>query len=160
MASLDRGGRHEQAAQPPRQHTRRIPGRARAIWQLTRTWATAARILPTEQPYLPHFGLIVATCERGDMRLSPGGILIHGLDGTREVAVPRGTGRPGQGDALDALWDAVQEWQTQHSRRAMGARHHRGDSGGAGIFEAPEGDRADLITLWRRLAGTRVGPVD
>ena len=66
-----------------------------------------ARILPTEQPYLPHFGLIVATCECGDMRLSPGGILIHGLDGTREVAVPRGTGRPGQGDALDALWDAV-----------------------------------------------------
>ena len=68
-----------------------------------------ARTLPTEQPYLPHFGLIVATCERGDMRLSPGGILIHGLDGTREVAVPRGTGRPGQGDALDALWHAVRD---------------------------------------------------
>ena len=29
------------------------------------------RVLPTEQPYLPHFGLIVATCERGDLRLSP-----------------------------------------------------------------------------------------
>ena len=116
-----------------------------------------ARILPTEQPYLPHFGLIVATCERGDMRLSPRGILIHGLDGTREVAVPRGTGRPGQGDALDALWHAVQGWQTQHPRRAMGARHHRGDSGGAGILEAPEGDRADLT---RYGAGLRhgVGP--
>jgi phthalate 4,5-cis-dihydrodiol dehydrogenase len=68
-----------------------------------------ARVLPTEQPYLPHFGFIVATCERGDMRLSPNGILIHSTDGTREIAVPRGPGRPGQGDALDALWEAVRE---------------------------------------------------
>jgi phthalate 4,5-cis-dihydrodiol dehydrogenase len=69
------------------------------------------RILPNEQPYLPHFGLIIVTCERGDIRLSPNGILVHGLTGTREVAVPRGVGRPGQGDALDALWQAVRERQ-------------------------------------------------
>lgn len=68
-----------------------------------------ARTVPDEQPYLPHFGLIVVTCERGDMRLSPKGILIHGLDGTREIQAPRGIGRPGQGDALDALWQAVRE---------------------------------------------------
>ena len=67
------------------------------------------RILPDEQPYLPHFGLIIVTCERGDMRFSPNGILVHGLTGTREVAVPRGLGRPGQGDALDVLWQAVRE---------------------------------------------------
>ena len=68
-----------------------------------------ARVLSTEQPYLPHFGFIVVTCERGDMRLSPNGILIYDTEGTREVAVPRGPGRPGQGDALDALWQAVRE---------------------------------------------------
>jgi phthalate 4,5-cis-dihydrodiol dehydrogenase len=68
-----------------------------------------ARVLPTEQPYLPHFGLIVATCERGDLRLSPSGVLVHGIHETREVAVSRGPGRPGQGDALDALWGAVRE---------------------------------------------------
>jgi phthalate 4,5-cis-dihydrodiol dehydrogenase len=68
-----------------------------------------ARVLPTEQPYLPHFGLIVATCERGDLRFSPSGVLVHGIHGTREVAVSRGPGRPGQGDALDALWGAVRE---------------------------------------------------
>jgi phthalate 4,5-cis-dihydrodiol dehydrogenase len=67
------------------------------------------RTLPDEQPYLPHFGLIIVTCERGDMRLSPAGILIHGLAGTREVIVPRGVGRPGQGDALDVLWQVVRE---------------------------------------------------
>jgi phthalate 4,5-cis-dihydrodiol dehydrogenase len=69
------------------------------------------RVLPTEQPYLPHFGLIVVTCERGDMRLSPAGVVIHGVDGNRDVSVPRGAGRPGQGDALDALWSAVREGQ-------------------------------------------------
>jgi len=70
------------------------------------------RTLPTEQPYLPHFGLIVVTCERGDMGLSPTGIVVHGLNGNREVAVPRGVGRPGQGDALDDLWQAVREGQS------------------------------------------------
>jgi phthalate 4,5-cis-dihydrodiol dehydrogenase len=67
------------------------------------------RVLSSEQPYLPHFGLIIVTCERGDMRLSPAGILIHGPDGTREIAVPKGRGRPGQGDALDALWHAIRD---------------------------------------------------
>ena len=66
---------------------------------------------------MPHFGLIVATCERGDLRLSPEGVLVHGIDGTREVAVPRGPGRPGQGDALDALWDAVREGRPASTTR-------------------------------------------
>jgi phthalate 4,5-cis-dihydrodiol dehydrogenase len=74
-----------------------------------RTLAFGGRVLPAEQPYLPHFGLIVVTCQRGDMRLSPNGIVIHGLEGTRELDVPRGPGWRGQGDALDALWAAVRE---------------------------------------------------
>lgn len=101
------------AGKPSNRH-----GGARRAFQ-TRTSDLAAhqdlgyggRVLPNEQPYLPHFGLIVVTCEKGDMRLSPTGIIIHGLSGTREVAVPRGIGRPGQGDALDMLWRAVRERQ-------------------------------------------------
>jgi phthalate 4,5-cis-dihydrodiol dehydrogenase len=73
------------------------------------TLSFGGRDLPSHQPHLPHFGVVIATCERGDIRLSPDGLLIHGLDGTREVAVPRGVGRPGQGDALDALWAALRE---------------------------------------------------
>jgi len=67
------------------------------------------RTLALEQPHLPHFGLIIATCERGDLRLSPNGVTLHGLEGTRQLAVPTGPGRPGQGDALDALFMAVRE---------------------------------------------------
>jgi phthalate 4,5-cis-dihydrodiol dehydrogenase len=73
------------------------------------TLSFGGRDLPSHQPHLPHFGVVIATCERGDIRLSPDGLLIHGLDGTREVAVPRGVGRPGQGDALDALWAALRD---------------------------------------------------
>jgi phthalate 4,5-cis-dihydrodiol dehydrogenase len=67
------------------------------------------RPLPLEQPHLPHFGLIVATCERGDLRFSPNGVTLHGIEGTHQLAVPTGPGRPGQGDALDALWMALRE---------------------------------------------------
>lgn len=67
------------------------------------------RRLPAEQPHLPHFGTVVVTCERGDIRLSPDGIVVYGVDGAREMPVERGRGRPGHGDALDALWAAVRE---------------------------------------------------
>jgi phthalate 4,5-cis-dihydrodiol dehydrogenase len=71
--------------------------------------AFGGRELPTDQPHLPHFGIVVATCERGDLRLSPNGVLIHDMDSTHEVPVPRGIGRPGHGDALDALWAALRQ---------------------------------------------------
>ena len=67
------------------------------------------RPLPTEQPHLPHFGILIATCERGDLRLTPDAITLYGVDGMREIPVARGAGRPGQGDVLDALWAAVRE---------------------------------------------------
>jgi phthalate 4,5-cis-dihydrodiol dehydrogenase len=72
------------------------------------------RDLPTEQPYLPHFGLLIVTCAGGDIRLSADGLIVHGVAGTRQIAVERGTGRPGQGDVLDALWAAVREGQPDH----------------------------------------------
>jgi len=71
--------------------------------------AYGGRVLPTEQPYLPHFGFVIATCARADLRLSPDGILVYGVDGVRNETVTRGTGRPGQGDTLDALWQALRE---------------------------------------------------
>jgi len=67
------------------------------------------RPLPVEQPYQPHFGLIIVTAEKGDVRLSPNGLWLYGADGRREIPVPRGIGRPGHGDALDALWRVVRD---------------------------------------------------
>jgi phthalate 4,5-cis-dihydrodiol dehydrogenase len=67
------------------------------------------RDLPMEQPFQPHFGLLVVICASGDIRVTPEGLLLYEPDGKREIAVDRGLGRPGHGDALDVLWGAVRE---------------------------------------------------
>ena len=67
------------------------------------------RGLPDAQPHLPHFGILIVTCERGDIRLSPDGLLIYGPDGLREHPVARGDGWAGHGNALDALWKAARD---------------------------------------------------
>jgi hypothetical protein len=38
----------------------------------------------------------------------------------KEMAVPRGVGRPGQRDALDALWGTIREYHPCVRRREMG----------------------------------------
>jgi phthalate 4,5-cis-dihydrodiol dehydrogenase len=96
----------------PKQHgavRRRIMSGEVEEADLQRDLGYGGRRLPVEQPHLPHFGLMIVTCAKGDVRLSPDGVLVYGLDGRREIAVPRGLGRPGHGDALDALWGAVRE---------------------------------------------------
>jgi phthalate 4,5-cis-dihydrodiol dehydrogenase len=77
--------------------------------ELQKNLGFGGRDLPMEQPHMPHFGTLIVTCERGDLRLSANGILVYGIDGRREVAVERGIGRPGQGDVLDVLWAALRE---------------------------------------------------
>lgn len=55
----------------------------------------------------PHFGIFIATCERGDLRPSPDGVLIYGDDGPRTVPAHVGRGAFSQGDTIDELYDAV-----------------------------------------------------
>lgn len=42
-----------------------------------------------EGPHQPFFGLTVVTCERGDIRQSPDGLLVYTSVGTREVLVEK-----------------------------------------------------------------------
>jgi phthalate 4,5-cis-dihydrodiol dehydrogenase len=67
------------------------------------------RHLPTEQPFQPHFGVLIVTCARGEIRVTPEGLALYGREGLRNIPVDRGLGRPGHGDVLDALWRAVRE---------------------------------------------------
>ncbi len=53
----------------------------------------------------PHFGLVIASCEKADLRPTPEGVMIYGdverrLDVLPSPAVPRA-------EVLDELWDAV-----------------------------------------------------
>lgn len=70
--------------------------------------------LPDQQPNLPHFGELIVSCEKGDIRLSGKGLLIYGKDGLREEIIDRAPGWAGQGDALDALWGAIRNGQPDY----------------------------------------------
>ncbi len=77
--------------------------------ELHQQFAYGERVLPPEQPHLPHFGITIITCERGDIRITPDGLALYGLEGRRDLPVPMGTGRPGHGDVLDVLWAALRD---------------------------------------------------
>lgn len=55
----------------------------------------------------PHFGVMLVSCERGDLRAAPEGVLIYGDEGMQEVPAMVGRGSFGQGDTIDELYDAI-----------------------------------------------------
>jgi len=57
---------------------------------------------PAHQPF---YGLTVVSCERGDMRQSPEGLLVYGLDGRRNLPLERG--RNGRDQILREFHDAL-----------------------------------------------------
>ena len=53
------------------------------MWKL---WGYAG---PEEIKYQPFFGLTIASCQRGAIRQSPNGLLIHGDEGVKEVSLSK-----------------------------------------------------------------------
>src|SRR3984957_1627063 len=60
-----------------------------------------------ERWHQPHFGTLVVSCEKADLRQSADGILIYSESGVREHAIPPSKGRPGRTDVLDELYQAI-----------------------------------------------------
>jgi phthalate 4,5-cis-dihydrodiol dehydrogenase len=63
--------------------------------------------LASAPAHQPHFGLLLASCERGDLRPSADGVLVYGDDGVREIALPPGRAFPNKDGAIDELYDAA-----------------------------------------------------
>lgn len=57
--------------------------------------------------HMPHHGVVIASCERGDIRPSPNGLLIYDDNGMREEVVSPGPGLPGRTRTLDELYGAA-----------------------------------------------------
>ena len=55
----------------------------------------------------PRFGVMVVSCERGDLRPTANGVAVYTSEGMREEAIPPGRGVPGRGDVMDELYNAV-----------------------------------------------------
>lgn len=53
----------------------------------------------------PFFGLTLVSCEKGDIRQSPGGLIVYGEEVKREVPIP--TGRRGREAEVEELYQAV-----------------------------------------------------
>jgi phthalate 4,5-cis-dihydrodiol dehydrogenase len=62
---------------------------------------------PGRRWHQPHFGTLIVSCEKADLRQSADGILIYSADGVREIEVALTNGRPGRSDVLDELYGAV-----------------------------------------------------
>jgi phthalate 4,5-cis-dihydrodiol dehydrogenase len=60
-----------------------------------------------ERWHQPHFGTLVVSCEKADLRQSADGVLIYTDSGVRELAIPLSKGRPGRADVLDELYQAI-----------------------------------------------------
>ena len=58
-----------------------------------------------EEPHQSFYGLTVITCEHGDIRQSPDGLIIYGDDEREEIALPRGV--TGRDLMISELCDAV-----------------------------------------------------
>jgi phthalate 4,5-cis-dihydrodiol dehydrogenase len=59
---------------------------------------------PTHQP---HFGLMIVTCAKGEMRGSADGLLVFDQNGKREIALPKSAAMPGRSEVLDDLIAAI-----------------------------------------------------
>jgi phthalate 4,5-cis-dihydrodiol dehydrogenase len=55
----------------------------------------------------PHFGLMIVTCARGEMRASADGLFVYDQNGKREVALPPSNAMPGRSEVLDDMIAAV-----------------------------------------------------
>ena len=74
----------------------------------TQTGYGAAGVRAAAGPaHQPHFGLLIASCERGDMRIGPDALLVYGDDGLREIPLDPGRAFPNKDNVVDELVAAL-----------------------------------------------------
>lgn len=79
-----------------------------------------ARSSPHESPRQPHFGMLIATCEKADLRQSPDGVLIYGDAGVREIALDRKPVHAGRMAMLDEFHETVVTGRRPHHSGEFG----------------------------------------
>ena len=72
----------------------------------TFAYGSGKAALPLHQP---HFGITIATCERGELRAAADGVILYDVRGGTECPIDRGTGIPGRREVLDDMRDAVHQ---------------------------------------------------
>jgi phthalate 4,5-cis-dihydrodiol dehydrogenase len=57
----------------------------------------------------PHFGLMIVTCAKGEMRASADGLLVYDASGRRDIALPVSASMPGRSEVLDDMIAAIRD---------------------------------------------------
>ena len=70
-------------------------------------YAGGGAVRSPSKMHAPHFGLLIASCERGDLRPAPDGVTIYADDGVREIACPPVRVYPNKDPVIDELYAAV-----------------------------------------------------
>src|SRR3954452_22989989 len=73
----------------------------------------ARNAIPASAPPQPHFGLTVVSCERGDIRQSPDGLLVYSEKGREEIALP--TDRSPRDRVIAEFADAIAGLPVTHT---------------------------------------------
>jgi phthalate 4,5-cis-dihydrodiol dehydrogenase len=92
-------------AQPAASRPRRARGAATPEQELQAKAARAKNAIPSGAPNQPFFGLTLVSCERGDIRQSPQGLLVYNRDGCTEIALP--TDRSPRDLVMAEFYDAI-----------------------------------------------------
>jgi len=74
---------HDQRAPVPRSAAALTPEQ-----ELEAKRKRAKNAIPGSAPHQPHFGLTLVSCERGDIRQSPDGLIVYSEEGRREITLP------------------------------------------------------------------------
>ena len=83
--------------------------------ELTAKRKRARSAIPTNAPHQPHFGLTLVSCERGDIRQSPDGLLVYSDKGREEIALPND--RSPRDLVIAEFADAIAGKPTTHTGR-------------------------------------------
>jgi phthalate 4,5-cis-dihydrodiol dehydrogenase len=75
----------------------------------------ARSAIPASAPHQPHFGLTLVSCERGDIRQSPNGLLVYSQHGREEIALP--ADKSPRDRVIAEFADAIAGLPTTHTGR-------------------------------------------
>ena len=61
------------------------------------------------QPYFDETGVMVVSCEKGDLRASSEGVVIYDDNGKKDLPIPAKFGPPGRGDVVRELYGVIRQ---------------------------------------------------
>lgn len=86
---------------------RGVPGADEAALREASGYAGRGSHSSSGRMHHPHFGVLIASCERADLRPSADGVLIYDENGVREIDIPKARAYPNKDAVADEFADAI-----------------------------------------------------